>query len=86
MATELPEAQQRLGKMLFDFGKHASGTAMDQYCEINYPQINQGACVSPDESGGHGRPIDNGPPEARVARPARSFKAIFLEPFRSALS
>lgn len=34
MATELPEAQQRLGKLLFDFGKHASGTAMDQYCEM----------------------------------------------------
>lgn len=34
MATELPAAQQRLGKLLFDFGKHASGTAMDQYCEL----------------------------------------------------
>lgn len=50
------------------------------------PPHKAGTCASPDESGEHDRPIDDGPPGAHVARPARSFNATFLEPLRSALS
>jgi hypothetical protein len=74
------DAVARIRQGIDVFGVSNSG-----FWYVNNRQSKQTACASPDDAGGHDRPVDDGPPAADMPLLARSFAATLRAPLRSAL-